>query len=50
MQDDVIAKEQRFLEELDRRQSECNLVMLGVPGTGETLDGATTDVEISLKG
>ena len=42
-QADIIAKQQRFLEFLDRKERECNLVLLGVPDDHEALDGATTD-------
>lgn len=42
-QGEVIAQQQRYLEYLDRKERECNLVMLGVPENHESLDGATTD-------
>ena len=42
-QADIIAKQQRFLESLDRKERECNLILLGVPEEHESLDGATTD-------
>ena len=44
-QNQVIAKQQQFLEQLDRKERECNLVILGVPDDHETLEGATTDEE-----
>lgn len=39
----VIAAQQQFLEAVDRREREANLVILGVPDQNESLDGATTD-------
>ena len=39
------ANEKTFLEQLDRKERECNLVILGVPDDNETLEGATTDEE-----
>ena len=42
-QADIIAKQQRFLETLDRKERESNLVILGVPDGNETLDGVATD-------
>ena len=42
-QGDIIAKQQRYLEAIDRKERECNLVLLGVPDDNEALDGATTD-------
>lgn len=42
-QADIIAKQQRFLETLDRKERESNLVILGVPDDNETLDGGVTD-------
>ena len=44
-QNDVIAKQQLYLEQLDRKERECNLVVLGVPEDTEALEGATTDVD-----
>ena len=44
-QNEVIAKQQQFLEQLDRKERECNLVILGVPEDNEALEGATTDEE-----
>ena len=48
-QNEVIAKQQLFLEQLDRRERECNLVILGVPEDSESLDGATTDSDKTQK-
>ena len=42
-QNEVISKQQVFLEQLDRKERECNLVILGVPEGAEALDGATDD-------
>ena len=42
-QNEIIAKQQLYLEQHDRKERECNLVILGVPEETETLDGATTD-------
>ena len=42
-QNQVIAKQQQFLEQLDRKERECNLVILGVPDENESLEGATSD-------
>ena len=44
-QNDVIAKQQLFLEQIDRKERECNLVLLGVPDDAEALEGVTTDDE-----
>lgn len=44
-QADVIAKQQRFLETLDRKEREKNLVILGLPEEDESLDGATLDID-----
>ena len=43
MQSDIIAKQQRYLEMLDRKERECNLVLLGVPEDGENIGNATVD-------
>ncbi len=40
----MIARQQRFLEDIDRKARECNLVLLGIPEEQESLDGATTEV------
>lgn len=45
VQAEIISKQQRFLEGLDRKERECNLVILGVPDNGEELDGETEDVD-----
>ena len=42
-QNDIIAKQQMYLERQDSKERECNLVILGVPEDNEALDGATTD-------
>lgn len=42
-QQEVIVKQQRFLEDIDRKSRECNLVLLGVPEEQESLDGAITE-------
>ncbi len=42
-QQEIISKQQRHLETLDRKERECNLVLLGVPDGSESMDGATTD-------
>lgn len=44
-QADIISKQQQYLESLDRKERECNLVVMGVPEEHEALDGATTDRE-----
>ena len=44
-QDEIIAKQQLYLEQLDRKERECNLIILGVPEDSETLEGATNDTE-----
>lgn len=41
----VLAKQQQFLETLDRKERERNLVVLGVPEDNENLEGASTDPE-----
>lgn len=40
-----MAKQQQFLEALDRKELETNIVVLGVPDENEALDCATTDQE-----
>lgn len=42
-QSEIIAQQQRFLEKVDRRERENNIVILGVPDEQEALDGAVTD-------
>lgn len=44
-QGEIIAKQQRFLENVDRKEREMNVVVLGLPDENEALDGATTDDE-----
>ena len=44
-QESVLAKQQLFLEVLDRKEREKNLIVLGVPEDGQDLDGATADAE-----
>ena len=44
-QNQIIAKQQLYLEQLDRRERGCNLVILGVPEGSESLDGATNDTD-----
>lgn len=42
-QANIIQQQQKFLEGLDRKESEASLVILGVLDEGEALDGATDD-------
>ena len=42
-QNEIIAKQQVYLERQDSKERECNLVILGVPEANESLDGATSD-------
>ena len=42
-QNEIIAKQQVYLERQDSKERECNLVILGVPEASESLDGATSD-------
>lgn len=44
-QAEIIASQQRFLEMLDRKEREMNVVVLGLPDEGEAFDGAVTDAE-----
>ena len=44
-QADVIGRQQRFLETVDRKERETNVVITGVPDENESLDGATTEEE-----
>ena len=44
-QNEIIAKQQVFLERQDSKERECNLVILGIPEENETLDGATSDTD-----
>ncbi len=42
-QAEILAKQQRYLEILDRKERENNLIVTGVPDENESLDGATTE-------
>ena len=44
-QADIISQQQRFLEMLDKKEREDNVVILGLPDEGEALEGAVTDVD-----
>lgn len=44
-QAEILEKQQRFLENIDRKERECNLVITGVPDEHESLEGATSDAE-----
>ncbi|XP_071529864.1 uncharacterized protein [Panulirus ornatus] len=44
-QEEILVKQQQFLEALDRKEREANIVVLGVPDENRALDGATTDQE-----
>ena len=44
-QNEILAKQQTYLERQDQKEQECNLVILGVPEEPETLEGAATDTE-----
>lgn len=44
-QEEILVKQQKFLEALDRKEREANIVVLGVPDENEALDGATTGQE-----
>ncbi len=44
-QAEIIAKQQHYLEYLDRKEREGNVVILGVPDEQESMDGAVTDEE-----
>ena len=48
-QSSIISKQQLYLEQLDRKERECNIVLLGVPEDSETLDGATSDHDKVVK-
>ena len=39
----IIAVQQQFLEAVDKREREANVVILGVPDQNESLEGATND-------
>lgn len=42
-QAEIIMKQQQFLEQIDRKERETNIVVLGVPDEEEALEGATCD-------
>lgn len=42
-QNEIIAKHQLYLESLERKGREANIVILGVPDEDEALDCAVTD-------
>lgn len=42
-QADIIVKQQQYLESLDRREHEGNIVLLGIPDEYESLDAAVND-------
>ena len=42
-QNEIIAKQQVYLEKQDSKERECNVVILGVPEDNESLDSATSD-------
>lgn len=42
-QAEIIDRQQRFLESLDRKEREKNLIILGVPEVETSLEGVTTD-------
>ncbi len=42
---EIIAKQQQYLEYLDKKEREGNVVILGVPDDQESLEGATSDEE-----
>lgn len=44
-QAEILTKQQQFLETLDRKEREANIVILGVPDENEALDGAVTEEE-----
>lgn len=44
-QAEILTKQQQFLEILDRKEREPNIVILGVPDNNEALDGVVTDEE-----
>ena len=44
-QSNIIIKQQLYLERIDRKERECNIVLLGVPEEGVALEGATSDTE-----
>ena len=44
-QAEILERQQRFLENTNRKERECNLVITGVPDEHESLEGATSDAE-----
>ncbi len=44
-QAEIFSNQQRFLEALDRKERESNVVVLGLPDEGQELEGATSDAE-----
>lgn len=44
-QEQILTKQEQFLEALNRREREANIVVLGVPDDNEAMEGATTDQE-----
>lgn len=42
-QGEIISKQQRYLESLDRKERENNIIVTGVPDENEALEGTTTD-------
>ena len=44
-QAEIITNHQRFLENIDRKEQECNLIITGVLDEHESLEGATLDSE-----
>ncbi len=42
-QGEIIARQQRYLEAIDRKERETNLVITGVPDEDEALEGATSE-------
>ena len=42
-QADIIARQQSYLEAVDRRERETNIIVTGVPNENEALEEATTD-------
>lgn len=48
-QGEIISKQQRYLEILDRKDREKNLVITGVPDENEALEGATSERDKLIK-
>ncbi len=42
-QGEIIARHQRYLEAIDRKERDTNLVIIGVPDEDEALEGATSE-------